>query len=82
MKINDITNDDEVVLVKEAIDLIAKDTQKTQIAQIYERRDHKLYMDVDADKKDQQTIYICRTTKLQLKTIAQKFGQTIAKLAK
>ena len=84
MKINDITNDDAVVLIKEAIDLIANDTQKTQIVQIYERRDHELYMDVDADKKDkdQKIIYIWRTTKLPLKVIAQKLDQTIDKVSK
>ena len=84
MKINGITNDDAVVLIKEAIDLIANDTQKTQIVQIYERRDHELYMDVDADKKDkdQKIIYIWRTTKLPPKVIAQKLDQTIDKVSK
>ena len=65
MKINGITNDEAVVLALEVIDLIAKDTQKTQIAQIYEQRDHELYMDVDADKKEQQIIiYIWTTSKM------------------
>ena len=54
---------------------------KAQIAQIYERRDHELYMDVDADKKDEQIIYIWRTTKLPLKVIAQKLDQTIDKVS-